>query len=191
MERQNETLADAVREVIISDPAMETEELEAARREALRAQRSAMTGLLRDGIISEEVYSQLVSEVDFALMEKDLTWPELLQTPQSAQSIKALMVAVIQHVDVENAISALNMAGFSTSHLQSSGGFLHRRNVTLLIGMPEGREETAVRVLSSSCRERVEYASSFWRDLPVLSPAQVTVGGASIFILEVESCEEF
>jgi uncharacterized protein YaaQ len=101
------------------------------------------------------------------------------------------MAAVIQETDIENAISALNKAGFTVSRMQSSGGFLRRRNVTLLIGLPEGREESAVKVLRSSCRQRVEFVSSPWRDLPMLSPTKVTVGGATIFVFEVEFYEEF
>ncbi len=192
MERQTETLVDAVREVMTSNPAVEIEELDTARREALRAQRSALTGLLRDGVISEETYSQLVSEVDLALTEQNLTWPELLRNGAApTRAIKRLMAVVIQDADVENAISAMNKVGFTVSRMQSTGGFLRRRNVTLLIGLPENREESAVKVLRSSCRQRVEFVPSIWRDMPVLSPTQVTVGGATIFVFEVEFYEEF
>jgi CPA1 family monovalent cation:H+ antiporter len=77
IQKQNDALVDAVREVMISDPAVEAEELDTARREALRAQRSALRGLLRDGIISESSYSLLLDEVDSALMQEDLSWPEV------------------------------------------------------------------------------------------------------------------
>ncbi len=52
IQKQNDTLVDAVRDVMKSDPAVEAEELDTARREALRAQRNALRGLLRDGVIS-------------------------------------------------------------------------------------------------------------------------------------------
>ena len=74
LQKQNEKLVDAVRDVITSDPVVEAEELDTARRESLRAQRNALRGLLRDGIISEDIYSMLVSEVDAALMEEDPNW---------------------------------------------------------------------------------------------------------------------
>jgi CPA1 family monovalent cation:H+ antiporter len=77
LQQQNALLVDAVREVMISDPAVEAEELDTARREALRAQRSALRGLLRDGVISESSYALLVDEVDSALMQEDLSWPEI------------------------------------------------------------------------------------------------------------------
>jgi hypothetical protein len=52
LQKQNDALVEAVREVMISDPAAEAEELDTARREALRAQ------------ISESSYSLLPDEVD-------------------------------------------------------------------------------------------------------------------------------
>jgi CPA1 family monovalent cation:H+ antiporter len=76
IQKQNDMLVDAVRDVMKSDPSVEAEELDTARREALRAQRSALRGLLRDGVISEESYSTLVAEVDAALMEENLSWSE-------------------------------------------------------------------------------------------------------------------
>lgn len=75
IQKQNDTLVDAVREAIKSDPVVEAEELDTARREALRAQRNALRGLLRDGVISEDSYMTLVREVDAALMDENLTWP--------------------------------------------------------------------------------------------------------------------
>lgn len=76
IQKQNDKLVDGLREVMKSDPTVEAEELDTARREALRAQRDALRGLLRDGVISEDSYSALVSEVDTALMDENLSWPE-------------------------------------------------------------------------------------------------------------------
>ena len=70
MTAQIETLAAAVRELLNSAPDIEAEELDTARREALSAQRSALLGLRHDGIISEEVFTDLAAEVDAALVEE-------------------------------------------------------------------------------------------------------------------------
>jgi CPA1 family monovalent cation:H+ antiporter len=61
-------LAEAVRQVLRDDPVLEAEELDTALRETLRAQRSALLGLRRDGVISEQVFEKLSSEVDALLM---------------------------------------------------------------------------------------------------------------------------
>lgn len=194
LEKQNATLVDAVREVLVSDPAVEAEELDTARRETLRAQRNALTGLLRDGVISDENFTTLVNEIDSALAEQHLNWPDLLRGG-SASSLKVtrLMAVVIQEQDFENTTSGLSHLGFSVVRLPSTGGFLSRRNVTLLIGIQEGREAAVVRILQKSCKKRVEYLSQpmYNTPVPLAVPTSITIGGATIFTFEVESYDEF
>jgi Na+:H+ antiporter len=191
MERQNEVLTGAVKEIMTSDPTFEAEELDTARREALRAQRSALVGLFRDSVISEENYSQLVSEVDAALIEDGVQWPDLLRastTPTLA--IAKLMAAVIQKQDQENALHALTSLGLPVDHLPSAGGFLSHHNVTLLIGLPEGREEMVVNTLRRVCHGRAEFVPApLGENLPASS--QVNVAGATVFTFDVDSYEEF
>lgn len=69
-------LAQAVREVLLTDPALEAEELDTGWRELLRAQRSALLGLQRDGVISEEVFEKLTAEIDARLSEGIPLLPE-------------------------------------------------------------------------------------------------------------------
>ncbi len=71
MKKQNDLLMEDLREVMTSKPDVEAEELDTAYREALRAQRTAISGLLRDGVISEDTYSKLVGEVDEVLMSSN------------------------------------------------------------------------------------------------------------------------
>ncbi len=194
MERQNAGLVAAVKEVMISDPAVEAEELDTARREALRAQRSALTGLLHDSVISEEVYSQLVGEVDAALSEEHLPWPELLRAGEAASlPVTRLLTAVIREQDLENVLNALTQVGFAVDHLPSVGGFLNHRNVTLLVGLSEGREEAAVKALKRAARGKVEFTDTALpaANVPMPTPEPVEVGGATIFTFEVDSYEEF
>lgn len=67
LQEQNSLLAESVRESLRAAPALEAEEMDTARREILRAQRSAFMGLHRDGVISGEVFERLVAEVDATL----------------------------------------------------------------------------------------------------------------------------
>jgi len=69
LQEQTALLADAVRELLRVEPALESEELDTTRREILRAQRSAYLGMRGDGVISEEIYENLSAEVDAALEE--------------------------------------------------------------------------------------------------------------------------
>lgn len=67
--REATSLADSVRDLLLSDPALEAEELDTGWREILRAQRNAFLGLRQDGIISEDVFEQLTADVDAQLSE--------------------------------------------------------------------------------------------------------------------------
>ena len=69
MKKKNDVLMEEVKQVMTSEPDVEAEELDTAYREALRAQRTALTGLLHDGVITEDTYSKLIGEVDEALMD--------------------------------------------------------------------------------------------------------------------------
>jgi len=194
LEHRASALAEAVKEVITSDPLVESEELDTAHRESLRAQRAALTGLLRDGVISEEVYSQLVGEVDTALTDTNVGWPELTRmTNSQLQNIKRLMTAIVQEQDAESAVQALARRGYAVTRMPSRGGFLRRKNVTLLVGMPIGREEAAVRALKASCHNRVEFMNKLLHDpsIPISEPIEISVSGATIFVFEVENYHEF
>jgi NhaP-type Na+/H+ or K+/H+ antiporter len=63
------SLAEAMRELLLTDPALEAEQLDTGWRELFRAQRGALLGLRRDGVISEEVFENLTAEVDARLSE--------------------------------------------------------------------------------------------------------------------------
>jgi len=69
MKKKNDVLMNEVKQVMTSEPEVEAEELDMAYREALRAQRTALTSLLRDGVVTEDTYSQLVGEVDEILLD--------------------------------------------------------------------------------------------------------------------------
>jgi len=69
LEEEISELVGQVRAVLKEQPHLEAEELDTARREILRAERSALLGLRRDRVISDDVYERLAAEVDFNLTE--------------------------------------------------------------------------------------------------------------------------
>jgi len=82
LQEQNSQLAQAVRAIVKSEPTLEMEELEIARREILRAKRSAYLGLRRDGVISEEAFSLLSAQVDSNLEEESIGLFHLPEDPE-------------------------------------------------------------------------------------------------------------
>lgn len=108
------------------------------------------------------------------------------------ESIRLLMLAVVQEQDLDTATHALEPFGAPVVYLASAGGFLGRHNATVLIGLPDGRAEEVLAALRESCRQRVEYLTLPLEGspLPMPTPVPVTVGGATVFALPVERYEE-
>ena len=222
LERQTAHLVEEVRQIAASNPAVEAEELDTAHREGLRAQRAALTGLLRDGIINEDIFGELVGEVDSALTTdpasmlgagsgsaqdgrsslarlKSGSKPDKIKGASTdarseamEPAIKYLMLAVVQEQDLDAATRALEPFGAPVVFLSSAGGFLGRRNATVLVGLPTFKEEQALEVLRQVCRQRVEYLTLPMEGtpLPLPAPVPVTVGGATVLALPVERYEE-
>ena len=106
--------------------------------------------------------------------------------------IKLLMLAVVQEQDRDAATRGLDELNLPVVFLFSAGGFLGRRNATLLVGLPDGQEASAINVLEKTCRQHIEYLTMPLEGspLPMPTPVPVTVGGATVFALPVEHFEE-
>jgi uncharacterized protein YaaQ len=108
------------------------------------------------------------------------------------EQIRLLMLAVVQEQDRDEATRALERLKMPVVYLFSAGGFLGRRNATLLIGLRKGMEEEAIKILQETCKQHIEYLTLPLEGspLPMPTPVPVTVGGATIFALPVEHFEE-
>lgn len=106
--------------------------------------------------------------------------------------IHLLLIAVVQEQDLDAATNALQNTGASLTYLSSAGGFLGRRNATLLIGLPVEKEGQALAALQEACRQRIEYMTLPLEGspMPMPAPVPVTVGGATVFALPVERFEQ-
>lgn len=103
-----------------------------------------------------------------------------------------LVVAVVQDQDVHRLLERLNEKRYSATKLASTGGFLRQGNTTLLIGVEAGKVQEVVDIIKDACQTREQLvtplatmgrtANSY---LP--TPIEVSVGGATVFVLEVES----
>lgn len=103
-----------------------------------------------------------------------------------------LFFAVVQAQDAEITENALAKKNLSVTRLPSVGGFLGRRNATLLIGFSKEHHDEVVDVLKENCRQRVEFIAVPLESapLPLPAPTPITIGGATIFALEIEHFEE-
>jgi uncharacterized protein YaaQ len=103
-----------------------------------------------------------------------------------------MFIVVVQAQDAESAQSSLSQLGVMAERLPSMGGFLGRRNATLLISVPHDRQQVVIDTLQENCRQRIEYIAVPLESapLPLPTPTPITIGGATIFGLDVEHFEE-
>jgi len=104
-----------------------------------------------------------------------------------------LLLAIINHDDAGSVMQHLMQEGFFFTKLSSSGGFLRVGNTTILIGTDESKVDTVVEIIGRYCRSRTqviptssELGMGFYPSMPV----EVVVGGATIFVLNVERFEK-
>jgi CPA1 family monovalent cation:H+ antiporter len=190
IERRLDVLTSEVQEVLHDAPDLEAQELLTARQEMLRAQRSALATLRRDGVISDMSYEELVIELD-ASVESTLDAWESYAHKNELEDICQLMMVVVQEGDLLAAMHALSNRRIFSTHIRSRGAFLRQQNHLLLVGIPEGKLRLAVEALRKSCKSRVEYVASPFDEIPfgVTSSLEVNVSGATVFVFNVERCE--
>lgn len=85
--------------------------------------------------------------------------------------------------------SALTKEHFSVTRLATTGGFLRAGNTTLLIGVEEVQVNRALELIKEYSSRRTEYVPSVSTyDLGRYAnfPTEIQVGGATVFVLDVE-----
>ena len=102
-----------------------------------------------------------------------------------------LLIAIVQDDDASKLISELMEHGIGVTKLATTGGFLRSGNTTLIIGVEDERQAEALDVIERVCKCRRHYTSA----TPAVTgtagafpsfPVEVTVGGATVFVLNVE-----
>ena len=107
-----------------------------------------------------------------------------------------LISAIVQDEDASRLISTLMNEGYSVTKLATTGGFLRAGNTTLLLGGEDDRVKGALDVIEKVCKSRKQIATS---PSPVAGtsgvyapyPIEVVVGGATVFVLDVEQFVKF
>lgn len=103
-----------------------------------------------------------------------------------------LIIAIINHDDAKAVTQALTKNGFSSTKLTTTGGFLMAGNATILVGVDEEKVSQAIAVIkeeSHSRRQLIPTTSEVSYGYYPSMPVEVTVGGATIFVVDIERFE--
>mgnify|MGYP004534977551 CR=1 FL=1 len=112
-----------------------------------------------------------------------------------------LLFAILQEDDYDAVVTALNQEHFFVTRLSSSGGFLRRKNITIMIGVQESECERVIEILRSNASKRkrivhsmpITLAGTGIKGLEASAsiPMEIDVGGVTVFTLPLDSIEKF
>jgi len=100
-----------------------------------------------------------------------------------------LVIAIVHDEDSYTLLEKLTNAEYRVTKLASTGGFLRSGNTTFLIGVEASKVESVLEIIRNECNKRTELKS-----VPVAgdahtfmaAPIEITTGGATIFVVDVE-----
>lgn len=102
-----------------------------------------------------------------------------------------LVIAFLSGEDAGRVLTKLQHADLQATMLESHGGFLRRRNQTLLTAVEDDRMERVLNILRETCKPRAErvdttFAGGTVENLGLPPVTEVLVGGVTVLVLDVE-----
>lgn len=107
-----------------------------------------------------------------------------------------LVTAVVHNRDKGRLVDELVRAGFKFTVIGSTGGFLREGNTTFLIGIEDDDETALLELIGSHCHTREQMVNVGAIEASpgaglLAIPVKVPVGGAVVFVIDVQSFHRF
>lgn len=100
-----------------------------------------------------------------------------------------LILAIVNDDDANSVSNALNKDGISATKLATTGGYLKAGNTTFIIGVEDVLVDRALEIIGNNARKRtqiIQDATPYGMFSTVSMPLEITIGGATIFVIDVE-----
>lgn len=101
-----------------------------------------------------------------------------------------LIIAIVQDQDSPSLTQDLTENEFRITKLATTGGFLKAGNTTLLVGVENEQVDEVLKIIEDNCKTRDITTSLLSVTTPgdtyVPHPLVVKVGGASVFVIDVD-----
>ena len=102
-----------------------------------------------------------------------------------------LVIAIVQDDVALDLIDGITDEGFRVTKLATTGGFLKSGNTTLMIGVEKERVDVVINLIEEICKTRKQVVSSpspmaGTTGVYIPYPVEVEVGGATVFVVDVD-----
>jgi len=100
-----------------------------------------------------------------------------------------LIMAIVSGDDSAKVARALTKGNFSVTKLATTGGFLMSGNTTFIIGTDDEKVQDVLEIIKSNSKTRkqmVPTSASYGVGMFSSMPIEVQVGGATVFVMDVE-----
>ena len=104
-----------------------------------------------------------------------------------------LIYAIVNNDDSHAVSSSLTKSGFQATKLASTGGFLMSGNTTFLICSDDDKIDEIIEIIRQHSRRRKQFmpsTTSYGVGAYASFPVEVSVGGATIFVTNIERFEK-
>ena len=99
-----------------------------------------------------------------------------------------LIIAIVHSDDAQAVITEISREGYSATKLSTSGGFMRAGNTTLLIGVEENQVDTVIELIGKKAHSHKQIVTSASKGEGFVpsTPFEVNVGGATVFVVDVD-----
>lgn len=104
-----------------------------------------------------------------------------------------LIMAIVNNDDSSVVANHLTAGGFSVTKLATTGGFLKAGNTTFIVGTDDDKVDSVIEIIEEHSQKRTQIlpaATSFSPGLFPSMPVEVQIGGATIFVMNIERFEK-
>ena len=106
-----------------------------------------------------------------------------------------LVIIIASDADADRLMKRLIEQSLPATKISSTGGFLHRGNATILSGVEAAEVDQVLGMVRAECHARTEYVPVqtlpfFGEGATPSEPVEVRVGGAIVFVVNVERFEK-
>ena len=107
-----------------------------------------------------------------------------------------LIMSIVNTEDARTLIDSLMHHGHRATVISTTGGFLREGNATIFVGTEDEKVDEVLNIIRENCHTRTQYVNPL---PPVIepgemylpTPVEVEVGGATVFVINVDRFEKY